>query len=187
MKPVGHSLAHSRRGRFGTVAGVGGKWERISGSVLIVAKHSEESGEHKAESSEQRKGRNRKDTRKPEHAISAEESFKMKIFELKDKALNSEKGESLLGFRETGSHACYMIYGILKPKERFRSVKPGPGHEEIVLAAKGDLKVSGYFSTTLKEGSGFAIEGDRECFLENTGDHDATYVIAGGHSETVRH
>ena len=111
----------------------------------------------------------------------------MKIFELKDKAINSEKGESLLGVRETGSHACYMIYGILKPKEKLRSVKPGPGHEEIVLAAKGDLKVSGCYSMSLKEGSAFTIAGDRECFLENTGDHDATYVIAGGHSEAGRH
>jgi len=42
MKPVGHSLAYSRRARFGTVAGVGGKWGRISGFALIVARHSEE-------------------------------------------------------------------------------------------------------------------------------------------------
>ena len=111
----------------------------------------------------------------------------MKIFEVKKRALNSEKGEFLLGFRETGSHACYLVYGILKPKEKSRLVKPGPGHEEILLAMKGDLEVAGGCSGSLKEGSAFHIEGEEECFLENRGKSDAVYIIAGGHSEAGRH
>ena len=111
----------------------------------------------------------------------------MRIFELKGKALNSEKGECLLGFRETGSHSCYMVYGVLKPKEKLRSVKPGPGHEEIVLAMKGDLKVTGHPTGDLKEGSAFLIKGDQECFLENNGESQAIYIIAGGHPDSGSH
>jgi hypothetical protein len=111
----------------------------------------------------------------------------MRIFELKDEALKSENGEHILGFKETGSHACYMIYGVLKPGEKGRMIKPGEGHEEIILAMKGDLEVTGYYSGTLKEGSAFHITGDNECFLENKGISDAIYIVAGGHSENSHH
>lgn len=111
----------------------------------------------------------------------------MKIFELKNNASNSQNGEYILGFQDTGSHACYMIYGILKPKEKGRLVKPGEGHEEIVLSVKGNLEVTGYYSGSLKEGSAFHIKGEQECFLENKNDFDAIYIIAGGHSEKSHH
>lgn len=111
----------------------------------------------------------------------------MKIFELKNEALKSETGEHILGFKETGSHACYMIYGILKPGEKGRVIRPGEGHEEIVLAMKGDIEVTGHYSVILKEGSAFHITGEHECFLENKGISDAIYIIAGGHSEMGHH
>lgn len=111
----------------------------------------------------------------------------MKIFEFKNKAMTSENGEHIIGFKETGSHACYMIYGILKPGEKGRVIKPGRGHEEIVLAMKGDITVTGHCSGTLKEGSAFHIDGENECFLENKGISDAVYIIAGGHSEGGHH
>lgn len=111
----------------------------------------------------------------------------MKIFELKNKALTSESGEHILGFKETGSHACYMIYGILKPGAKERVVTPGKGHEEIILSVKGDIEVSGYYSGTLKEGQAFHIKGDNKCLLENRGAIDAIYIIAGGHSESGHH
>ncbi len=110
----------------------------------------------------------------------------MKLFELKNKAMRSESGESILGFQDTGSHACYMIYGVLKPREK-RVVKPGRGHEEIVLAVIGDLNVTGDGVTRLEEGCAFHLSGEHECLLENDGDADATYVIAGGHSDTGHH
>ncbi len=106
----------------------------------------------------------------------------MKIFEVKKSAAQSKKGEFLLGFQETGSHACYMIYGVLKSGENARSVKPGPGHEEIILAMNGDLEVTGFYSGGLKEGSALHLKGDEECFLRNQGGSDAEYIIAGGHS-----
>jgi len=111
----------------------------------------------------------------------------MKRFEVKNKAIYSEKGECLLGFRETGSHACYMIYGLLKSKEKARSLKLGPGHEEIILAMKGDLEVKGFYSGGLKEGFALHLVGNQGCFLENRGEAEAVYVIAGGHSEVGCH
>jgi len=111
----------------------------------------------------------------------------MNTFDLKNKAIHSRRGESLLGFHETGSHACYMIYGTMKAKEKGRQVNPGAGHEEIVLAAKEDFEVTGFYSGTLKEGLAFHIQGDQECFLENRGESDAIYIIAGGHSGVDRH
>lgn len=108
-------------------------------------------------------------------------------FELKGKALLSENGECILGAEDTGSHACYMIYGILRPGEGGRLVKPGKGHEEMVLAARGDIEVSGRFSGTLKEGTAFHITGDDECLLENRGAAEAFYVVSGGHSESGHH
>jgi hypothetical protein len=111
----------------------------------------------------------------------------MKIFDVKNKAQNLENKEYILGFEETGSHACYMIYGILMPGEKGRLIKPGKGHEEIVLAMKGDIKVTGHYSGILKEGTAFHIAGDRECFLENEAANDAIYIIAGGHSEGGHH
>jgi len=111
----------------------------------------------------------------------------MRIFEVKNSATNSNRGEFLVGFQETGSHACYMIYGVLKSKEKARSVKPGPGHEEIVLAMGGDLEVTGFYSGGLKEGFALHLKGDQECFLENRGESEAVYIIAGGHTEEGRH
>jgi hypothetical protein len=111
----------------------------------------------------------------------------MKTFDLKNNAIHSERRESLLGFRDTGSHACYMIYGVLKPKEQGRQIKPGPGHEEIVLAMNGDLEVTGFYSGRIKEGSAFLIQDNQECFLENKGESNVIYVIAGGHLEAGGH
>jgi hypothetical protein len=112
-----------------------------------------------------------------------EKRLDVKSSDLKNKALNSENGEYIFGLEDTGSHACYMIYGLLKSKEKGRLIKPGKGHEEIILALEGDLEVTGYYSGTLKEGSAMHIEGDHECFLENQAEHHAVYIIAGGHSD----
>lgn len=106
----------------------------------------------------------------------------MKIFDVKNKALNAEFGEHIVGYKETGSHACYLIYGIMKPGERDRLVKPGKGHEEILLAMQGDLDITGYYTGRLNEGAAIHIIGDDECILENPGNKDAVYIICGGHS-----
>jgi uncharacterized cupin superfamily protein len=111
----------------------------------------------------------------------------MKRIDIYNRALASENGEYVLGLEDTGSHACYMIYGILKPGEKGRLIKPGKGHEEIVLAMKGDLILSGDISGRLDQGSAFHIIGDTSTFLENTGFDEAVYIISGGHTAHEHH
>ena len=38
-----------------------------------------------------------------------------------------QNNEYVFGSADTGSHACYMIYGTLKPGEKGREIKPGEG------------------------------------------------------------
>jgi len=109
----------------------------------------------------------------------------MKVIDMKNRA--EAEGEYVFGSAETGSHACYMIYGILKAGERGREVKPGKGHEEMLLAASGSLKITGAFEGILEEGSAIHLAGEQSCHLENTGAEDAVYLIAGGHSEEGHH
>lgn len=105
----------------------------------------------------------------------------MKTFDVREGAASSG-GEYVLGVKDTGSHACYMIYGALNPGEKGRSIKPGKGHEEIVLSVRGEISVTGRFTGALREGEAFHIAGEDECFLENTGEDTAVYIAAGGHS-----
>jgi len=109
----------------------------------------------------------------------------MKLFEVAEKVQDS--GEYILGSRETGSHACYLIYGALKPGEKGRELSPGHGHEEIVLALTGDLRLTGHFTGTLKQGQALHLTGEESVFLENTSNVQALYVIAGGHSGHGHH
>jgi hypothetical protein len=111
----------------------------------------------------------------------------MNIFDLKNNARTSKSGESIFGLEHTGSHACYMIYGVLKPAQQQRVIKPGKGHEEIVLAVKGNFEISGRFSGKLREGYAFHIAGEDTVYLQNTDTTDACYVIAGGHSQDGHH
>lgn len=104
----------------------------------------------------------------------------MKLFEVAEKVPDS--GEYILGSRETGSHACYLVYGALRPGEKGRELRPGHGHEEIVLAPIGDLRLTGHHTGTLKQGQALHLRGKQSVFVENTGDSQALYVIAGGHS-----
>ena len=106
----------------------------------------------------------------------------MKIYDVIAKAAGS--GEYILGARETGSHACYLIYGVLKPGEKGRVLSPGKGHEEIVLAITGDLQLSGHCTVLLKQGQAIHLQGEQSCHAENPGMINARYVISGGHSES---
>jgi len=109
----------------------------------------------------------------------------MKLFEVMEKVQGS--GEYILGSRETGSHACYLVYGVLKPGEKGRELRPGDGHEEIILALFGDLKLTGHHIGTLKQGQALHLRGEESVFVENTGNSQAFYVIAGGHSSHGHH
>ena len=107
----------------------------------------------------------------------------MNTVDLKNQTLASESGEFIFGSEHTGSHACYMIYGVLKPGQGKRVITPGRGHEEMVLAVKGNFEITGRFSGRLCEGCAFHIAGEDRVYLQNTDSTDACYVIAGGHSQ----
>ncbi len=92
-------------------------------------------------------------------------------------------GEHVLGYDETGSHACYLIYGVLKAGERGRELKPGRGHEELILVARGELSLRGDCTGTLRQGQAIHLKGEESCFAENRADSEAVYVIAGGHGD----
>ena len=105
----------------------------------------------------------------------------MKKINLRAKAAKN-KDEYVFGAEDSGSHACYMIYGVLKPSEKERIIRPGKGHEEILAAVKGCLTVTGQYSGVLKEGHAVHLADEQACFLENRGEAEAVYVVAGGHS-----
>jgi hypothetical protein len=110
----------------------------------------------------------------------------MRIFEVKG-ALKGP-GEYILGAKQTGSHACYLIWGVLGPGEQGRALEPGEGHEELLLALKGALEVSGHFEGLLQEGQALHLKGSERCWLGNpSGTEEALYVIAGGHSQGHGH
>ena len=94
-------------------------------------------------------------------------------------------GEYVLGLKDLRTHACYMIYGELKPGEKGRKVCPGRGHEEILLAVNGDLEVSGEpFTGVLHEGEAIHLKEEQTCFIANPSKTRLIYVLAGGHSGT---
>lgn len=109
----------------------------------------------------------------------------MKVFDVEQKLAGS--GEYILGSKETGSHACYLIYGVLGPGEKGRELKAGAGHEELVLALAGDLHLTGRHSGVLKQGQAMHIAGEETIQIENRSAIDAVYVISGGHSGGGHH
>ena len=104
----------------------------------------------------------------------------MKIYEVADKV--GDKGEHVMGFDETGSHGCYLIYGVLKAGEQGRVLKPGDGHEEMVLVVKGEVTLTGKCTGTIKPGQAIHLVGEAFCFAENRTATEVVYVIAGGHA-----
>jgi hypothetical protein len=107
--------------------------------------------------------------------------------DLREKAAASEDGEYVFGAQDTGSHACYMIYGILRPGEKKRVLKPGRGHEEMIVSVNAELHLRGDCSGKLPAGSALHLVGEESAFLENPSSEEALYIIAGGHSEGGHH
>lgn len=103
----------------------------------------------------------------------------MKIYEVAGRI--GEQGEHVMGYDETGSHACYLIYGVLKPGEQGRVLKPGRGHEEMVLVVKGEVTLTGQCAGSVLQGQAVHLVGEISCFAENRTNAEAVYVIAGGH------
>jgi hypothetical protein len=109
----------------------------------------------------------------------------MKVFEVINNVEGS--GEYILGAKQTGSHACYMIYGVMKPGEKERELKAGKGHEELFFAVKGDFRVTGHYEGQIREGQAIHLKGEEACLIENISDSEAVYIMSGGHSEGGHH
>ena len=72
------------------------------------------------------------------------------------------------------SHAVYLIYGLLSPKEK-KIITPGNGHEEIFLALDGKIKVMDN-----KNKAFIAKEGEAFHLLEDLGARPkVTYLREG--------
>jgi redox-sensitive bicupin YhaK (pirin superfamily) len=111
----------------------------------------------------------------------------MKTFEV-EKLANDQGGEYVLGMKDLHTHACYMVYGVLKPNETDRLVKPGEGHEEILVPVTGPVHVSadkGDF--IIEQGSAVHIKEDESFFISNKSDNTIVYVLSGGHCREHHH
>lgn len=109
----------------------------------------------------------------------------MKVINVKDNLYR--EGEYLVGFEQTGSHACYFIYGLIK-KEDIREVSPGEGHEEIIALIEGSLEVKyNDHSIILNKGQSIYLKGREAVTLKPYNCDLAIYVIAGGHAEDSHH
>ncbi len=108
----------------------------------------------------------------------------MKIINIQDNLLR--KGEFIAGSEATGTHACYLIYGVLEPGEE-RVISPGPGHEEIYCIIKGEVEVNNeneeFF---LSKGQCIYLVG-RERVTFKAPEKTVIYVVSGGHSEGGKH
>jgi hypothetical protein len=61
-------------------------------------------------------------------------------------------------------------------------LKPGRGHEEMLVVVRGEMAVTGALTVTLKQGQAIHLKGEETCYAENRTDSEAMYVMAGGHS-----
>lgn len=106
----------------------------------------------------------------------------LKVYDLAGRAPR-EGGETVLGLKDLGTHACYLLYGVLNPGEEPRILKPGAGHEEIILAVSGTINVSGpEGSLTLQPGQAIYLQGEATYEATTEGPLEARYVAAGGHT-----
>jgi len=115
----------------------------------------------------------------------------MKVFDVAKRAAE-EGGEFVLGSKDTGTHACYLIYGTMKQGEEGRLINPGAGHEELLMVLSGELRLHGpgiapATELTLTGGSAVLLQGDMECLLGNRSGEDAVYVCSGGHTPGGHH
>ncbi|MCX7831620.1 MAG: hypothetical protein N2440_01820 [Actinobacteria bacterium] len=109
----------------------------------------------------------------------------MKVINIKDNLYR--EGEYLVGFEQTGSHACYFIYGFIK-KGNMREISPGEGHEEIIAVIEGSLEMTyKNESIVLNKGQSIYLKGEESITLRPYNCDLAIYVIAGGHSEHSHH
>jgi hypothetical protein len=111
---------------------------------------------------------------------SDESGAAMQVYDVAGQVTDS--GEYILGADATGSHACYLIYGVLAAGEAGRELRPGPGHEETVLCVRGSMRLTGSHKGTVDAGQAIHLREDESCLVSNPGTVEVVYVIAGGHT-----
>lgn len=95
----------------------------------------------------------------------------------------SQGGEYVLGTKDLHSKACYMLYGILKPREADRLIKPGHGREEILCVVEGTVTMhTSKGDVALNQGCAVHIKGDDSFLISNPSETSVIYIIAGGNS-----
>lgn len=108
-------------------------------------------------------------------------------YDLPARALR-EGGETVLGLKDLHTHACYMIYGVINPGDPPRTLKPGVGHEEIILVMSGAMEISQEGeSQTLQSGQAIYLQGDETWQAVCAGSMETRYTAAGGHSPDSEH
>ncbi|MCB2227369.1 MAG: hypothetical protein KQH53_11885 [Desulfarculaceae bacterium] len=111
----------------------------------------------------------------------------IKIWDLEGRVLR-EGGETVLGLKDLQTHACYMLYGVLEPGGEPRVLKPGEGHEEIILAISGAININGPDGElTLRPGQAVYLKGAETWQATCAGEAEARYVAAGGHTPGEEH
>ena len=109
------------------------------------------------------------------------------IFDLEGR-VRREGGETVLGLKDLGTHACYVLFGVLDPGGQPRVLKPGDGHEEIILAISGTIGLQGPDGElTLRPGQAVYLRGEETRNAVCVGDAEARYVAAGGHTPDEGH
>ncbi|MCF8032925.1 MAG: hypothetical protein K9K66_07930 [Desulfarculaceae bacterium] len=99
-----------------------------------------------------------------------------------------EGGETILGLKDLDTHACYLLFGVLDPGGAPRVLKPGDGHEEIILAIGGTIGLNGPDGQiTLRPGQAVYLKGEETWSAECIGEAEARYVAAGGHTPGQEH
>ena len=111
----------------------------------------------------------------------------MLVYDLAGRVLR-EGGETILGLKDLGTHACYMIYGVVQPGDTPRLFRPGPGHEEIIMVIGGSLRLEGSAGfQVLQAGQAVYLKGEESWQGTCVGDSEARYVASGGHSPGDEH
>lgn len=109
----------------------------------------------------------------------------MKVIKIKDYVYR--EGEYIVGSEATGSHACYLMYGVIKGDEE-REMKPGEGHEEIIAIIEGEVEVYAQNKVrSLKKGEALYLRGEEAVKIKPAGGKLTIYVVAGGHSDSSHH
>ena len=97
----------------------------------------------------------------------------------------AQGGEYVLAAKDLHTEACYLVYGLLKPGEGDRLIKPGKGYEEILCAITGALVMKlSRGEVILEQGHAVHINSTDSFYISNRNNNTIVYVIAGGRSES---